>query len=261
MTSRRRLTVAKIEEVLIDGDILLYRFGHASQDTFEFDDGVMAEAVAPFEFAYTDMQAFIRRICDRVKVDDCTIILSGDRNFRYSVLPSYKWNRKQTPKPLLYNELREQMLEDYICLEQSVLEGDDLMGIISTSNPGKYCLASIDKDLMQIPGWHYNWNTDKKARVTKRVAEYFFYRQILTGDPGDGYTGIPGVGPVRADKILGVAHSPVEYWDAVLSAYLEAGLTEDDALTQARVARILQKDDYDFQRGEVKLWTPTPVSK
>lgn len=245
------------EGVLIDGDILLYRFGHASQDTFQFDDGVVAEAVAPFEYAYTDLRSFVALVARKCRVDDVTIVLSGDRNFRYSVLPSYKWNRKNQPKPLLFNELREAVLEDYLCLEQPILEGDDLMGIISTSNPGKYIIASIDKDLMQIPGWHYNWNTDKRHRVTKRIAEYFFYRQILTGDPGDGYTGIPGIGPIKADKILGVSSSPHEYWASVVSAYLESGLTEDDAIQQARVAKILQKNDYDFQKGEVKLWTPS----
>ena len=34
-------------------------------------------------------------------------------------------------------------------------------------------------------------------------------------------------------------------------------MTEEDALTNARLARILTANDYDFQRKEPKLWTPS----
>lgn len=238
-------------ELLVDGDILLHRFGFANETTFDFGEGVTGQAVAPFEIAYRDAQDFLERLKQRNKATDLTLCFSGSKNYRYTVLPSYKWNRKHAPKPLLYVELKEKLLEDYVCLEQDKLEGDDLMGIISTANKGQFVICSIDKDLKQIPGRHYNWNTDKKFTITKKDAEYFFYLQILTGDPGDGYTGIPGIGAKKAEAIL------VEpYWDSVLAAYLYYGLTEQDALTQARVARILRHGEYDFSTQEVRLWTP-----
>jgi DNA polymerase-1 len=42
----------------------------------------------------------------------------------------------------------------------------------------------------------------------------------------------------------------------VVDAYLKAGLTEEDALMNARMARILRAEDWDFENNEVKLWTP-----
>jgi DNA polymerase-1 len=129
------------------------------------------------------------------------------------------------------------------------------MGIISTANKGVYRICSIDKDMQQIPGAHYNWNTGKKFVVTKEDADWSFYMQILTGDPGDGYTGIPGIGKVKAAKIL--LARPENLWGAIVDAYAASGLTEADALQQARVARILRHGEYNFVTEEIKLWTPS----
>jgi DNA polymerase-1 len=45
-------------------------------------------------------------------------------------------------------------------------------------------------------------------------------------------------------------------WERVVSAYEKAGLSEAEAITQARVARILRASDYDFVNKSVKLWSP-----
>ena len=42
--------------------------------------------------------------------------------------------------------------------------------------------------------------------------------------------------------------------DTVVEAYEKAGLTEDDALVTARLARILRAEDYDGVN--IKLWEP-----
>ena len=76
--------------------------------------------------------------------------------------------------------------------------------------------------------------------------------QILTGDRVDGYPGCPGVGEKTADKILkGV--DPKDRWEHVVKAYEKKGLDEEDALVQARLAKILQKEYFD-KDGNVVLW-------
>ena len=45
-------------------------------------------------------------------------------------------------------------------------------------------------------------------------------------------------------------------WKTVLETFKEKGLTEDDALVNARLARILTADDYDFNKKQPKLWSP-----
>jgi DNA polymerase I len=41
---------------------------------------------------------------------------------------------------------------------------------------------------------------------------------------------------------------------------VKEGLTEDDALLQARLARILRADEYDFKAKRPILWEPTKLS-
>jgi len=46
-------------------------------------------------------------------------------------------------------------------------------------------------------------------------------------------------------------------WEAVCQAFRERGLSDDDALLNARLAKILQAEDYDFISKAPILWTPT----
>ena len=88
--------------------------------------------------------------------------------------------------------------------------------------------------------------------VTQEQADYNHLLQTLTGDSVDGYSGCPGIGPKRAEKILETCD-----WDSVVSAYNKAGLEEQDALVQARVARILRWGEYDKRKKEPILWNPS----
>ena len=62
------------------------------------------------------------------------------------------------------------------------------------------------------------------------------------------------MGIKTAEKILA---GPRPQWSSVVQAYQKAGLTEADALTQARCARILRNVDWDDNTGMIKLWEPT----
>ena len=77
---------------------------------------------------------------------------------------------------------------------------------------------------------------DGIIEVTEEDANYNHLLQALTGDAVDGYSGCPGIGIKRASRLLDADAS----WDSVIAAYDKAGLTEEDALVQARVARILR---------------------
>jgi DNA polymerase-1 len=146
------------------------------------------------------------------------------------------------------------------------LEADDVLGILATSTHvdyGERIIVTSDKDLLQIPGKHYNPRNGKSATVTESAGDYFFLTQVLTGDPTDGFPGIKGVGPKKAEKILLEAFSKGGVslaWSAIVSAYERAGQTESDALTMARVARILRFSDINPETNEVQLWLPPSSS-
>ena len=134
------------------------------------------------------------------------------------------------------------------------LEADDVMGILATKpeNIGKCVVVSSDKDLKTVPCKLYRPMQDELLQITEAEADRYFFHQTLTGDATDGYKGCAGVGEKTAPKILG--NKPT--WSLVEQAFLKAGMTQEQALQQARLARILRWSDWDEDKETVKLWQP-----
>ncbi len=134
------------------------------------------------------------------------------------------------------------------------LEADDCLGILATKpqNVGKCIIVSDDKDLLSVPSQVYRPSTDQHVAVTEADADRFFLTQCLTGDTVDGYAGVKGIGPKSAEKILGTRPE----WSLVENAFIKAGYTKEQALNQARLARILRWQDWDADKEEPILWTP-----
>jgi DNA polymerase-1 len=256
----------KQRTLLIDGDILLYKFCYINEFPITWDDETTSEFI-DLDRAKQDFDSFVKQMLQRTKTEGELIAFSSPINFRYSILPTYKHNRKDLAKPKMFSDLKQYALENYHTKIKEPLEADDVIGILATKYPQKYVIASIDKDLKQIPGLHYDWQKDQMFEVTEEEADRWFFTQVLIGDIGDGYTGCPGIGKKKADKIfnedvlLGYLELDSKglnalYWASVVKAYEQRGFTEQDALIQARVARILRVDDWDSEKGEMKLWTP-----
>lgn len=250
--------------LLIDADVVAYEHAAAGQRTYDFGDGP-AKAVDSLDTCLAEARTKIERFVRELKADAVILCFSDPhRNWRKDVLPTYKANRAGTQKPEHLYPLRDALQAEYPVKLVPGLEGDDVMGILATHPklvPGEKVIVSVDKDMKQIPGLLYNPRTGKKSRITAEQGTLFHYTQMLTGDPVDGYKGLPRCGPVTAAKLLafpGDVPMSREFamWDAVRTAYFDAGYTVEDALVQARVSRICQYTDYDFKRKEPILWNP-----
>jgi DNA polymerase-1 len=189
------------------------------------------------------------------------------RTFRHDLTPTYKAGRKGTRKPLAYAAVRDFYVASKLIktIIKPRLEADDVMGIVSTRAPGKFIIVSGDKDMQSIPGLLYYQG--ELRETTQEQADKYHMMQTLTGDVTDGYPGCPGIGPVKAEQILNVRETvpagadPAPYqvrrmWRAVVEAFVKAKLKPEQALLQARLARILRCSEWDFERSEVKLWQP-----
>lgn len=244
--------------LLVDGDIYVYQIASACQpapihfgdDIYSIPEGDAREAIGRFD---DRMAGFLKD----TGADALVIALKGKGNFRTAFFPEYKANRRHTVRPILLAPLLQHVEAKYKTFSRPLLEGDDVLGILATSDKiikGEKVIVSQDKDLRQIPGLHLE--TDGSvSNIPESAADYIHMLQTLTGDTVDNYKGCPGVGPKTAQKILGnFAYRLM--WPAVLAAYAEAGYGPDYALTQARVARILRSCDYDFQKKEPILWCP-----
>jgi len=179
--------------------------------------------------------------------------ISDTANFRKTVYHPYKSARK--PKPVCYLGVKRFVLENYECKCLPTLEGDDVLGIMA-GLLSHFVVVSGDKDLKTIPGTHYNHQKAELYIVTPEEADKYFLMQTLAGDKTDGYPGLAGFGKVTAMKVLDEDCS----WDAVVRQYVKKGLTEEDALVQARCARILRSTDYDIENKRVILWCPKASS-
>jgi DNA polymerase-1 len=239
--------------LLIDADVIAYEACAACQQELEYEPGYFTWH-SSFEDVLETFNSTVRTIKSTLEGDDVILCLTdSEGNFRKKLLPTYKGKRGK--KPLVLKTLKQHLIDAFSAYWRPGLEGDDIMGILATrSNPDgeDRIIVSIDKDMKQIPGKLVRWPNTDIVEVTEEEADYFHMLQTLTGDVTDGYSGCPGVGPVKAERIL--AHQ--DHWNAVLNAYEKAGLSEQDALVQARVARILRASDYDFKERKVKLWEP-----
>jgi hypothetical protein len=190
--------------LLIDGDILVYRAGFATQK----------EKEALFAGKYNLSKMIMSMIGD-LQVSHYRIFLSGANNFRKTIatiLP-YKGNRNISNRPIHYDALREELITYWKAEVINDMEADDALGIeqmkglIYENKEGfavdsKTIICTIDKDLNMIPGWHYNFVKKQKFFIDEKLAYKNFYKQVLIGDAVDNIPGLKGIGDKGAEKLL-----------------------------------------------------------
>ena len=244
----------KKRTLLIDADILLYQESMAVEQEFDWGDDWWT-LYGDLREAQERVDVWLLDIKDLLDADDFLLTLTGRTNWRKDVLPTYKSNRKGKRKPVVYKALKQYVVDVYKTAFFDCLEADDVMGILQTdpANASETVIVSEDKDMLSIPGLLYRPIRPEEGvqEITLEDADRNHLLQALTGDSTDGYGGCPGIGPKTAEKIL-----KENDWSLVVAAYEKAGLTEEDALQQARVARILRYGEYDSKKDEVNLWTP-----
>lgn len=238
--------------LLIDGDIIVYRSSNNVEHEVNWGEDVWS-LYADVKEAKPLVERYLEQLIEMTSADDLIFTFSSDNNFRKEVLPTYKSNRKGVRKPVCYKGLKEWVEDEYNTIAMPNLEGDDVLGILATNGSieGETVIVSEDKDMQTVPGLLFRNN--EMSCISEKEADYFHLYQTLVGDNTDGYKGCPGIGPKTASRLLDEAAN----WDTVVNAYEKAGLTEEDALVQARVARILRASDYDQSTQEPILWTPT----
>jgi hypothetical protein len=222
-------------EAIVDADFLVYKVGFSCEEEEE------QWALNRLTEWFTDI------IYMRLKCDDYRAWITGKTNFRFEVATTvpYKGNRKDAPKPKHYEALRKHLIKLGAKMSENE-EADDSVGIASTE--GNYWIVHVDKDLDQLPGWHYNPVKDEEYYVTEFEGLYSFYKQILTGDRVDNIEGIRGIGPVKADKILKDCTTEEELYAACIKAY------------DGNTDRVLENGKLLWLRRETnQMWQPPSV--
>ena len=237
-------------KLLIDADYIVYKCCAAAETEVDFGDDVIL-VTSNFSDAYKATIGELTKIRDKFgSFSDLVLFFSDTINFRKKILPDYKGHRNRK-KPCGYKRVQEALKNEYRVIIRSELEADDALGIFATKYPGNI-IVSPDKDMKQIPGKLYN--LDEEFTITKEAGAQWHLIQSLAGDQTDGYSGVPGIGVKRAEALF---KKEGYSWKTVLGAFKDKGLTETDALVNARLARILTADDYDFDKQKPIPWTPS----
>lgn len=268
--------------LLIDADILAYQTASANQKKYDWGDDVTSVS-ADLEGAKEAAREILDDLMADLEADDLVICLSDElNNFRKGIYPAYKSHRKGTERPVHLYDMKDWLAAEYPTQLWQNLEADDVMGILSTEpHDGERIIVSEDKDMQTIPGLLFNPRKDTKVRkITLLEANRFHLWQTICGDATDGYPGCPGAGPKMADEVLDgmlwlqrpkvfksgprKGQEVMEWekadgfltstWNRIVACYNKYGLTENDALVQANLARILRHGDLDGNR--VIPWVP-----
>ena len=237
-------------KLLIDCDFVVYKCCAAAESEIDFGDDVII-VTSTFKDAYSCVKRELNRIANKFgSFDEMILFFSDSKNFRKDIQADYKGHRNRK-KPCGYRRVINKLSEEYSVIRMPTLEADDAMGIYATKNTGNI-IVSPDKDMKQIPGML--WNFDDSFTITKEEGAKWHLIQSLAGDNTDGYAGVPGIGVKRAEALF---KKKGYSWETVVSIFEDKDLTEEDALLNARLARILTVKDYDFKKRTPKLWTPS----
>ncbi len=237
-------------KILCDADFIVYKACAAAETEVDFGDDTIL-VTSNFSDAYRAAKRELTKLENKLGSFSSMILFFSDSvNFRKKILPEYKGHRNRK-KPCGYKRVINALGKEYKVICKPGLEADDAMGIYATKYPGNI-IASPDKDMRQIPGQLYNF--DEVFTIDKEAGAAWHLIQSISGDQTDGYGGVPGIGVKRAEALF---KEKGYTWKAVVEAFKEKDLTEEDALVNARLARILTADDYDFDRKEPKLWSPS----
>jgi 5'-3' exonuclease len=186
---------------LIDADIVAYRCAASAEGD-------------PHEIALLRVDKLMMDILE--KEDNHISFLSGENNFRYEINPQYKANRKDRVDPRWLDICRGYLIDEYKAIVVNGIEADDALGIHQKEETVIY---SIDKDLLMIPGHHYNFVKKEYREVSELDGFKAFYRQMLIGDSADNIFGVPKIGKVKAAKIIDSCTSENEMREKVYDLY------------------------------------------
>jgi len=239
---------------LLDGDLIAYRASASCEPT------KAKPFLEPPEVAIWRLNDMIERICIATNTQDIECYIGGSDNFRYNIYPLYKANRTKE-KPTYLESCREQLVTQYGASVVNGKETDDMLGIRQTQLDGASRICSLDKDLLMIPGQHFNWVNQEFKLVSPLDGLRTFYKQLILGDKSDNIPGFDGALRGSCPKFVAKLQEPIDsmveewdMWDYIVDVYFNAWNEDNEGNcldTIQRNASLLY-----ILKEEEKYWQP-----
>lgn len=239
----------------------------ALDDPYEILDQEMLVTEEPVENALHIVGQMLRGIVKEFDDPEVIVLLSGPGNFRDAIatVKPYKGNRKEDYKPVHYQAIRNYMTQQWSAIVIEGREADDEVSILARQADEDgipFVVATIDKDLDQVPGLHYDYVKKVKYTVDLEEAEQLFWQQALAGDSTDNIPGATRIGPAAARKLVDGWYeqslSQKQIWERVVSVYEATKSAKGCLYTDRKAADVaLEMARLVFMQEYVgQLWTP-----
>lgn len=231
--------------IVIDGDHVSYRSAASCEPT------KAKPFLEPKETAIWRVHAMMETIQLAYNNLPFELYLSGEGNWRKAIYPEYKANRASIPRPTYLEDVREILVSQYKATIVNDNEVDDACGIrltqLQAEGVDAVC-ASLDKDLLQVPGRHYSWEIRgtsagkqwmreaREVRVSPLDGLRTFYKQVITGDASDNVPSWDNKYRSATPKFVQEMLLPLddldneqEMWEYVLSYYTDKNIAARNA--------------------------------
>lgn len=240
--------------ILIDADSLPFICSYQPKtDEFGNPTEYYTEENGGYEIAENILNEKLFTIYNKIEeyfsIKQIYLCVKGDNNPRKQWLPSYKTHRPETPA--IVNHLHKVLLEKHNAFKAPIGEADDAIKTLSDLLQNKGIICGIDKDLLTIPGIHYNYSKNIFKFITEKEARYNFWTQVLVGDSTDFENLSPKIGKKYAEKVLNINFSEEEYEEAVFTGFLKAWKNDIN----------LAKEKMELSYNLVKLWNFEDLKK
>ena len=168
---------------LIDGDILTYAVGSfTNPHPFLKDkEGKPLQMPCTTEAIKGFALDEVNRITDKAACKQYKLFISGPNNFRNDIAKThpYKFKRADLDKPYHYQTVKDFYVNELGAIVTDGIEADDALAIAQTSET---VICSVDKDLLMVPGMHYNWRREEFRTIDYQQGVANFLYQLLVGD-------------------------------------------------------------------------------
>jgi len=185
----------------------------------------LEEDTALLNQCWQNLLAILRDISEVTFASEMLMAIKSPVNYRDDIYSDYKGKRNtwRIHNPLI-DIVRRKCVERGFAIEAYGKEADDYIRIWAEESKfykKPYVIASIDKDLLCIPGKHWNIKKEVFMEMSEYDAMIHYYAQLLQGDSTDNIPGLKNVGPVKALKALEGCVNERHCQEVVVSMYIE----------------------------------------
>lgn len=213
----------------------------------------------PLDTAISRIDATIRHIFNACGSQTYEMYLAGQDNFRKELYPAYKANRAGKEPPMWLEECREYLVCDWKAKIINGMEVDDMCGIRMSSLHSEHVdviCVSLDKDLLQIPGRHYNFVNQEFSTTDVVQGLRIFYKQIILGDQSDNVPGYDGKFRSACPQFIRAIQDPLDEMTEEADMYEHVCSVYQSTIEDWEEAVLLRGQLLYCLRQEGVLWQP-----